>query len=177
MGSPGGNRTDWFDEFKKLNTSPGASPPPAPAATEAPPPGRDSQRRRHERFALEDAQVSLYKGGLFTRLGFKDNQARTAIDLSEGGARILIRERIPAGTKVRVTIQMEKYSDIIEAEGEIRWCHQSAKKAEDIYVGVQFLNLDPVQMRKISQMREWFTSPQYRAKKKQRPPSEILQIK
>ena len=69
-------------------------------------------------------------------------------------------------------IQMEKYKDTIEASGEVRWCYQSARQAEDFYAGVQFSDLDPAQVRKIALMRDWFTSPQYRAvretKKRQR---------
>ena len=93
----------------------------------------------------------------------KGNRARAALDLSEGGARFLIHERLPIGTKVRMIIQMEKYKDEIEAVGEIRWCYQSTKNAEDFYAGVQFDDLDPVQKRKIVLMKEWFTSPQYKA--------------
>ena len=106
----------------------------------------------------------LYRDGLLSVFGVgKGNRARAALDLSEGGARFLIHERIPIGTKVRVIIQMEKYKDQIEAAGEIRWCYQDARRSEDFFTGVQFEDLDPVQKRKIAQMREWFTSPQYRA--------------
>src|SRR6185503_11904081 len=93
----------------------------------------------------------------------KSNRARAALDLSEGGVRFLIHERLPIGTKVRMIIQMEKYQDQIEASGEVRWCYQSTKKAADFYGGGQFSDLDDTQRRKIAMMREWFTSPQYRA--------------
>jgi len=62
-----------------------------------------------------------------------------------------------------MVIQMEKYQDQIEAAGEVRWCYQSTKKAEDFFAGVQFSDLDETQKRKIAMMKEWFTSPQYRA--------------
>ena len=126
--------------------------------------GKASERRRHGRFGVDECQATLYRDGLLTVFGVaKNNRARAALDLSEGGVRFLIHERLPIGTKVRMIIQMEKYKDQIEASGEVRWCYQSAKNTEDFYAGVQFDDLDPIQKRKIVLMREWFTSPQYRA--------------
>lgn len=165
------NQADWFAEFKKANKG---GPAPAQAPADATPSGtkKDAERRRHSRFEIDECQAMLYREGLLTVLGVaKNNRARAALDLSEGGVRFLIHERLPVGAKVRMIIQMEKYKDQIEASGEVRWCYQSAKNAEDFYAGVQFSDIDPAQKRKIVQMREWFTSPQYRAvrdsKKKQ----------
>jgi hypothetical protein len=156
------NQSDWFAEFKKVNKS-GA---PVGGKTDSTPTGskKGTERRRHPRFEIDECQATLYREGILSVFGVgKGNNARAALDLSEGGARFLIRERIPIGTKVRMVIQMEKYKDQIEAAGEIRWCYQSAKHTEDFYAGVEFDDLDPIQKRKIVLMREWFTSPQYRA--------------
>jgi Tfp pilus assembly protein PilZ len=165
-GDPDKNQADWFAEFKKVNK--GA---PAPANV----PGKleessssqakkSTERRRHNRFEIDGCQATLYREGMLTVFGVgKSNRARAALDLSEGGVRFLTHERLPVGTKVRIIIEMEKYKDQIDASGEVRWCYQSAKNAEDFYAGVQFENLDPIQKRKIAQMREWFNSPQYRA--------------
>jgi len=152
------NQSDWFAEFKKVNKgSPSADATPTGSK-------KGTERRRHGRFEIDECQATLTRNGLLTVFGVgKGNCARAALDLSEGGVRFLIHERIPIGTKVRVIIQMEKYQDQIEAAGEVRWCYQNAKRTEDFYAGVQFDDLDPVQQRKIALMREWFTSPQYRA--------------
>ena len=81
----------------------------------------------------------------------------------------------------KIKIEMEKYSDSVEATGVIRWCYQSAKKKTDFFAGVQFLDLDAATRRKINLMREWFTSPQYRqvreTKQRQRKtPSDIMRL-
>ncbi|MBI3855364.1 MAG: PilZ domain-containing protein [Planctomycetes bacterium] len=162
-GGPDKNQSDWFAEFKKVNKG---APPGTPSKPDSTPAGakKDSERRRHSRFEIDECQANLYREGILSVFGVgKGNRARAALDLSEGGVRFLIHERLPVGTKVRMNIQMEKYKDEIEASGEVRWCYQSAKNVEDFYAGVQFENLDPVQKRKIALMREWFTSPQYRA--------------
>jgi Tfp pilus assembly protein PilZ len=161
-GDPEPKRTDWFSEFKKVNKS----SPSAPTKAEGTPTtnAKPAERRRHTRFEVDEAQATLYRDGILSVFGVgKDNRARAALDLSEGGARFLVHERLAIGTKVRMIIQMEKYQDQIEAAGEVRWCYQSTKKSADFYAGVQFSDLDATQKRKIAMMMEWFTSPQYRA--------------
>lgn len=154
------NQADWFSEFKRANQN--YAPPKAETTSEGT--KKPSDRRRYARFEVDECQATMFREGLLTIFGVgKGNLARAALDLSEGGVRLQIHERIPIGTKVRMIIQMEKYKDQIEASGVVRWCYQSAKHSKDFYAGVEFEELDPAQKRKISLMREWFTSPQYRA--------------
>lgn len=162
-GDPDKNQAEWFAEFKKVNKT---SAPGSETGTDSTPAGdkKASERRKHSRFEVDECQAKLYRDGILSVFGVgRGNRARAALDLSEGGVRFHISERLPIGTKVRMVIHMEKYKDQIEASGEVRWCYQSAKHGGEFYAGVQFENLDPAQKRKIALMREWFTSPQYRA--------------
>jgi len=160
-GDPDKNQADWFAEFKKVNKAPNAGPKTDTTPGNA---KKSTERRRHNRFEVDECQATMYREGILSVFGVgRGNRAKAALDLSEGGVRFHIMERLPIGTKVRMVIQMDKYKDAIEASGEVRWCYQSAKNSEDFYCGVQFENLDPAQKRKIAMMREWFTSPQYRA--------------
>ncbi|HLY11629.1 MAG TPA: PilZ domain-containing protein [Planctomycetota bacterium] len=156
-------QADWFAEFKKLN--PASSPTPVREQTESSKEsGKPSDRRRHSRFEIDECQATLHRDGLLTVLGVgKSNRARAALDLSEGGVRFLTHERIPVGTKVRMVIEMDRYKDQISASGEVRWCYQSGKNSGDFYAGVEFTDLPAAEKRKIAMMRDWFTSPQYRA--------------
>lgn len=163
-------KPDWFQDFQKAKASSGTPPGGAPAkdkdteSTSSRPAPAGSERRKHARFEMSEAETTVYREGVLTLIGVgKENKARVALDLSEGGLRILCEERIPVGTKVRVRIEVEKYQDVIEATGTVRWCFQSAKRKEDFFAGIMFVNLDAGQTRKIALMREWFTSPQYRA--------------
>jgi hypothetical protein len=182
MAAPDPKSDEWFDEFRKLNTH-GATPSGAPggeasSANNDPPAPKGSERRRFGRFEVDLASTQLYKEGLLAFIGVgKGNLARTAIDVSEGGAQILVHERLAPGTKVRVKIAVEKYKEVIEAAGIVRWCYQSAKKKEDFFIGVQFQAMETAQGRKLSAMRDWFTSPQYKAVKQGRrrdKPPEII---
>jgi len=167
---------DWFEEFKKLNAS---SPPQAPGvpvggAGPSSPASKDTERRRHHRFEIDEASAQLYKEGFLSILGMgKGNLARATIDISEGGAQFLVHERLAIGTKVKLRIAVDKFQDAIEAGGIVRWCYQSAKKKEDFFVGVQFNRTEPAQERKIAAMRTWFTSPQYKAVKQSRARDKI----
>ncbi len=162
-------KPDWFKDFQQANAPSSAPPSPPPKekgaeSSSARPAPEGSERRQFERFEMGEARTVVYREGLLTVIGVgKENKARVALDLSEGGLRILCDERIPVGTKVRVRIEIEKYQDAIEATGTIRWSFQSAKRKEDFFAGIMFVNLDSAQGRKIALMREWFTSPQYKA--------------
>lgn len=154
-------QADWFAEFKKVNPS---SAPVREQTESSKETGKPGERRKHNRFEIDECQATLYREGLLTVLGVgKSNRARAALDLSEGGVRFLTHERLPVGTKVRMIIEMERYKDEISAAGEVRWCYQSAKNSQDFYAGVEFTDLAGAEKRKIAMMRDWFTSPQYRA--------------
>jgi len=121
--------------------------------------------RKHLRFRIDDASAKLYVKGFLTSIGLgRANKARAAINMSEGGVMLLIQEIIPKGTKVTIRIEMEKFSDVVEATGVVCWCEQSAKSNKDFYAGIQFDKLDDGDLKKIAQMRDWFTSPEYKTR-------------
>ncbi|HXG59951.1 MAG TPA: PilZ domain-containing protein [Planctomycetota bacterium] len=146
-----GGTPEWFQEFQNLNRS----------TTSA---RRPEDRRRFPRFEIDEASGTLQTAGLLGLLRWgRRNLARCAVDLAEGGARLLLHRRVAPGTKVRVRIEMERYKDAVEAAGVVRWCYQSARRKDDFHAGVMFVNLDPAQQKKVALMRDWFTSPQYKA--------------
>ncbi|HXX93458.1 MAG TPA: PilZ domain-containing protein [Planctomycetota bacterium] len=121
--------------------------------------------RRHLRFRIDDASAKLYIKGFLTSIGLgKVNKARAAINLSEGGTLLLTFERIAPGTKVVVRIDMERFEDVIDVDGVVKWCEQSGKSDKDWYAGIEFSGLDGGDSKKIARMREWFTSPEYKTR-------------
>jgi hypothetical protein len=161
----------------------GESNSPSPVPT--PPKSGDSSSQRgraelrgYTRFKTQEATARIYIKGLLSSLGIgRKNEAQTAVNLSEGGILLLTQSKLKAGAKVQVRIEFEKYKDVIECDGEVRWCYQSARDAGDFYAGIQFKNLTPTQTALIGKMRSWFTSPEYRAKaatKKRLAPPDLL---
>jgi hypothetical protein len=154
MGTEGPKGTDWRAEFQQLNKK-NSSSPSEPAGSAS----RGLQRRRHERFRPEEARVSVYQGGLLASIGVgRENLARIPVDLSEGGARIALHERLKPGTKVQVRIAIDKFGDAIEAAGVVRWCFESRTQPGDFHAGIMFTDLEPSTKRLIAAMRDWFTS-------------------
>jgi hypothetical protein len=149
-------KQDWFSEFKKLTA-------PTPDAGGGPPQGK-RERRRHLRFSLHDASIKLYRKGATAIFGLaRLNIEGQVLDLSEGGLRLETNEQILIDTKVRMKITVVKFNDTVDADGLTRWCHVDPKNAERFTVGVEFMNLDQGALRKIAQMKGWYTSSQYKA--------------
>lgn len=124
-----------------------------------------SELREHSRFRMDEATLQIHIKGFLTTFGIGiKNEARSAVNLSEGGILALTETKLKPGTTVRVKIEIEKYKDVIEADGVVRWCFQSAREASDYYTGIQFKNLPQSHRALIGKMRAWFTSPEFKQK-------------
>jgi len=148
-----------------MSELPAASGSASKAASEGaiPVPLERPEQRAHSRFKVEGATAVLGKGGLFWALGLSRFRG-AVVNLSQGGILIQAGKIVPAGTRLRVRIVIPKPPDVIESAGEVRWCAQGARNDAHFYVGIRFEGLAPGMKKKIEQMREWFTSAEYRAK-------------
>lgn len=148
-----------------MSESAAASPSPAGKPDVSSARLKRPELRRHPRFRTDEASAELYLKGFLATLGIgKKNEASSAVNLSEGGILVIVHSKLACGAKVRVRIEMEHYNDVIETDGEVRWCYQSAKDPSDYYAGVQFKSLPAAQASHIAKMRSWFTSPEYKQK-------------
>lgn len=170
------NPPDWLQEFRKVNAGASGSASPRPPAASGRNPG---ERRRHARFDVDAAPAILRPGGLVHILFTRDNLGRTALDLSEGGARLLAVRRMPPGASVRVKIVFGKFQDEIDSGAEIRWCRQKSPAEDAFLLGLMFKDRDPERDRKIALLRSYFTSPTFLAalEKRQREASSALLMK
>ena len=156
---PDQQEPEWFKKFKEVNTKASAE-----AGRSASASGGDADRRRHPRFDLNDTTLTVYREGLLTLFGVgKDNKAKVAVNISEGGLQVIMAERLSVGAKVKIRLEIAKFKDAIEAVGVVRWCFQNSRRKDDFHAGIQFDNLPGAEARKIASMREWFTSPAFRA--------------
>ena len=125
-----------------------------------------SELRTSNRFSVGGVAVPLvYEHGLLTSLGIgRINQARAAVNLSEGGVLVRTHDRMKSGAKVKVRLEIDSLNDVIEAEGVVRWCFQCAKEQSNFYAGIRFTKVPPPVASKIAKLRGYFTSPEYRNK-------------
>ena len=127
---------------------------------------KGAELRTSDRFHVGDIAIPVvYEQGLLSSLGIgRVNQARSAVNLSEGGVLVRTHDQLKSGTKVKVRLEIEKFNDVIEAEGVVRWCFQSAKEEMNFYAGIRFTNMPPMLASKIAKLRGYYTSPEYRSK-------------
>jgi Tfp pilus assembly protein PilZ len=126
-------------------------------------------RRKHLRFPVDECTLTLYRSGLMNTIGIRrDNLGKAVLDLSEGGLRARVSEKLEIGARVKIRLEMAKYSDEIEAGGEVRWCAANPTRPDIITAGIMFVKIDPMHSRKIANMKNWFTSPHFRQKRDQK---------
>ena len=140
--------------------SPGSAPVQKPASDRAI--AVANEKRQHPRFKIEGATAVLGKEGMLAGLGM-GNRLRKLVNLSQGGAMIQTIKRLVVGSRHPVRIEIPKYKEVIEAEGEVKWCLESAKAKNDFYVGISFADLAESDRKKIARMQDLFTSADYRA--------------
>lgn len=153
-----GPSPDWREEFKKFNQS-----LPNPTA-QASPPGEktgSNERRKFPRFEVTKISCTLYRKGLTTFMGLsRVNLEGTAIDLSEGGVRIALGERLFLDTKVHVRMEISKFQDVLESDGAVRWCREVPKHEPPLFqAGIMFLNPPASLTKKITSIRIYYNTP------------------
>lgn len=127
------------------------------------PSGKKSDLRTSTRFHVDDAVTLVYKKGLLSALGIgRTNQARATVNLSEGGILVRTHEPMESGTKVKVRLEIEKFKDVLQAEGVVRWCFQNSREQSTYYAGIRFTHVPAPVASKISKLRGYFLSPEYR---------------
>ena len=126
--------------------------------------GGASERRRHARFYVDESPVELRRPGLTAWLGLGRIRGG-AVNLSEGGLRVSVPARLAARKTIRCAVRTERFQDPLEAVGEVLWCERDLMTETNYLVGILFRNLEPRQARKIAAMREWFGSPEFKARR------------
>jgi len=139
---------------------------------------KGAKLRTSDRFQVDDIAIPVvYEQGVLASLGIgRINQARSAINLSEGGVLVRTHDHMKSRTRVKVRLEIETFNDVIEAEGVVRWCFQSAKEETNFYAGIRFTNIPPTVAAKIANLRGSYTSPEYRSKTTSKRRREMLGI-
>ncbi len=79
----------------------------------------------------------------------EDYQTALKKNIAEGGIKIEVREKIEVGSilALRIDLTTSEGKDIIFTTGQVIW---SQKKDEKYEVGISFLNIDNIDLQKIS---------------------------
>lgn len=133
------------------------------------PGGNDpSNRRKHPRFRPPECEITISRetSGIFKFLSRVDtsNMASNLYDISEGGIRASVKERLADGSKVRVRFKVLKFNDEVNQEGIVVWTMPHAYRNDLFIIGIRFDKIDAAGKRVIAAMRSYFTSPEFRLK-------------
>jgi c-di-GMP-binding flagellar brake protein YcgR len=121
---------------------------------------RMAEKRKGDRFSVRNVQASLLKAGSLAEQGFRRNLVREVVDLSPGGAQVLVVEPLEPGALIRFSLHMETLPDTLDVQAAVRWSKPDRGTAGDSHrVGLQFLNLSDDRRRMIEFMRKWFSKP------------------
>ena len=123
-------------------------------------PGPRKESRGARRFRIDRAGAVLYvRGFLADHFGLgRTNVALAAIDFSESGVLMLLRDPLSNGAPVHVRITTPDSAETFEADGEVRWCFRSTPTAQVYRAGICFKSLPRAQAKKIARIRECFAS-------------------
>src|SRR5947207_15670005 len=98
--------------------------------------------RKYLRFRIDDSSTSFSIKGVSTSFGLgRVSRGRAAINLSEGGAMLLVCETIPVGARITMRIEIDEHEDFIETAGVVRWCEQDGCNEKDFHAGIEFVGL------------------------------------
>lgn len=142
-----------------------------------PEPSGFREMRQAQRFPVEEVEVSAHAQGFLSKFGLKGgNRAKTAINLSEGGALLHLTRRLQPDQQIRLRVHVPKFDDTLECMAEVRWCLESGRDAGDYYAGVKFVDLPADAVRKITKMRSWFTSKEFKVRTSIRKKEETKKL-
>ena len=135
-----------------------SGPPPTSSASAS----AWSGKRKHVRFGIPSrAQVSISRF-----LGFKKTLEGRVVDISEGGASVMLTEEVAKGARVHIRIDVKEVKDLLEADGTIASVAPPLPGVKDPtwITGVKFDELPREDEMKIAGWRSYFGSTMIRKK-------------
>lgn len=100
------------------------------------------ERRRFKRIPLDAILIYQiqnypedYEGNL------QKISAPTNIDISMGGLKLLIKQKLPKGTFLKINLSLSKSNTPIEVIGKIAWINK-AERRDRYQAGIKFIDFD-----------------------------------
>ncbi len=113
---------------------------------------RKPDRRKNDRFSMEESKVSHKKSGLFSFLGNGLNINNPLVNMSKGGAQFVTDEYMPPGTGLVLQIDVPAFVGGMCFKSETVWARKiPGKKAYRI--GVKFLKCDKETTKRLNTLR------------------------
>ena len=100
------------------------------------------ERQKHRRVLVQEAEVICSPAGLMGSLGLSGNIAKSLVDLSEGGCKLILEKKVDVGQRVKVQLTFKHPALKIAGEGIVRRCDRDTLVLAPKYeTGIEFQNL------------------------------------
>jgi c-di-GMP-binding flagellar brake protein YcgR len=99
-------------------------------------------RQKHRRVLANEAEVTCTVAGFMGALGLSGNIAKSLVDLSEGGCKLVLEKKVEVGAKVKLHFSFKHPALKVSTEGIIKRCDRDTLRLEPKYdTGIEFHNM------------------------------------
>jgi c-di-GMP-binding flagellar brake protein YcgR len=99
-------------------------------------------RQKHRRVLVNEAEVLCSTAGLMGALGLSGNIAKSLLDLSEGGCKLILEKKVEVGQKVKVQFAFKHPALKVASDGIVRRCDRDTMSLAPKYeTGIEFQNM------------------------------------
>jgi hypothetical protein len=96
-------------------------------------------RRVHPRRPIAGVDLFCYRASASPAPQIRQNIGNEIVDISQGGARIRVREVVSKGETITLELKDRKSGESFRARGEVRWCStRPIGTPSSFFLGVQF---------------------------------------
>ena len=99
-------------------------------------------RQKHRRVLAKETEVTCTVAGFMGALGLSGNIAKTLVDLSEGGCKLILEKKVDVGQKVKLHFSFKHPALKVSSDGIVRRCDRDTLTLAPKYdTGIEFQNM------------------------------------
>jgi c-di-GMP-binding flagellar brake protein YcgR len=99
-------------------------------------------RQKHRRVLVSEAEVTCTVSGLMGALGLSGNIAKSLVDISEGGCKLILEKKVEPDHKVKLHFTFKHPALKVGTEGIVRSCVRDTMTLAPKYdTGIEFQNM------------------------------------
>jgi hypothetical protein len=99
-------------------------------------------RQKHRRMLVNEAEVTCAVAGFMGALGLSGNIAKSLVDLSEGGCKLVLEKKVEVGQRVKLHFSFKHPALKVNSDGVVKRCDRDTLRLEPKYdTGIEFQNM------------------------------------
>ena len=101
-----------------------------------------NDKQKHRRVVVSEAEVVCTVSGFMGALGLSGNIAKSLVDISEGGCKLVLEKKVEPGHKVKLHFSFKHPALKVDTEGVVRRCDRDTLQLAPKYdTGIEFQNM------------------------------------